>query len=72
MEDTAINWSKMVWDLDRCGYDEHRVARLINCGRTTVLGWRDRGSEPLYTRGERLIRLWRDKTNSYTQAVPRL
>jgi alkyl sulfatase BDS1-like metallo-beta-lactamase superfamily hydrolase len=52
-----MNWAEIGMELRRHGWTPTRVAEHLNLPRSTVRTWFERGAEPSYHNGARLIRL---------------
>ena len=62
---TQINWTKIINDIlasDKKITPDF-IAKKVGVHRSTVSRWRSFGIEPTYSRGELLIKLWREKTH---------
>ena len=53
-----IDWRSIGCDLRGKGYGPTRISTALNRPKTTVLGWINRGSEPPFMDGHRLLALW--------------
>jgi len=58
----TVDWNAVVLDLRRAGYTVARISRLVGAPRGTVDGWANRGKQPGWACGARLLRLWSDVT----------
>lgn len=54
--DYVCDWFTILADLERSGFPNADVARLIGVPRTTLLGWKS-GAQPRWSEGQKLLAL---------------
>lgn len=50
-------WPTLLMELRRAGYGPSKVAVALNVDKSVVSRWQNNGVEPLWSTGQRLIRL---------------
>lgn len=67
-----IHWWQIFMDLEAKGWTVSRVAVEIEIGRTTLQGWKNiPGTQPKFSDGMALVRLWADVMNLPLDSLPR-
>ena len=64
-----IDWFRLITDLERAGFTHDKIARQLVASRSSIFYWKT-GSEPRYSDGERLIRLWALVTHKTQEDLP--
>ncbi|EXU75347.1 hypothetical protein BG55_11475 [Erwinia mallotivora] len=64
-----VDWFRVITDLERAGFTHQRIARHLIAAKSTVM-YSKNGSEPRYSDGERLIRLWELVTEKTQDDLP--
>jgi len=65
-----VSWSSIIDDLSAAGLGMKRLAKELGVGWSTVRGWK-RGSEPSHADGERVLRIWAERTGRERTTAPR-
>jgi hypothetical protein len=65
-----IDWPVMFLELKHLELGIQKIAESIDVGRTTLLHWRDNGTEPLHEPGERFIEYWMVVTSKPREQLP--
>lgn len=70
---TAPDWFRVITDLVYLGISMRDIGRSIGVevSRDLMRHYRN-GTQPLYVRGEALLRLWSEKTGRPVEDVPRV
>lgn len=72
MTPDRIDWFRIFADLAPLGWNVARIATEIEANRTTVLNWKNvPGTQPRFSDGMALARLWCDLMNQPMDALPR-
>lgn len=53
-----IDWLEVMLQLQRRGYSVQAVAQQLRLQRTTLLNWKNHGTEPRHVDGENLLEFW--------------
>jgi hypothetical protein len=67
------DWFRVITDLINLGLSMHEIGRTlgVDFSRDLVRHYRN-GTQPLYVRGEALLRLWSQRTGRPVDEVPRV
>lgn len=66
-----VDWFKLIVELERVGFTPYDISEQIDVARSTVVHWRNDGTEPRHLDGERLVTFWAAATGKCREELPR-
>lgn len=72
---TRIDWFRIIEDVRREGYSLYDIAQYTTIPKSTLMGYRNLGSEPPYDMGVVLLKFWAqvmERSVADAPAVPRM
>ncbi len=68
---SAIDWWRVIVDLERHGYSQANMAAAAGVGISTLKDWKNLGAEPRHSSGERLLDFWSRVQGETLESAPR-
>lgn len=65
-----VDWFRVIVELERHGFTPYDISDQIETARSTVVHWRNDGTEPRHLDGERLIKFWSAATCKGREDLP--
>lgn len=53
-----VDWFRVIVELERQGFTPYDIGTQVGAARSTVVHWRNDGTEPRHLDGELLIQFW--------------
>ncbi|WP_369952109.1 hypothetical protein [Ralstonia syzygii] len=68
--DLCVDWNAVFLQLQREGYSTPDIEHFTGVPRSTFMGWKNGGAQPIHSTGERMIAFWCQATGKLREDLP--